>query len=142
PSADHFTHLVGAIDRATVTEEEDDRFRISFANTGAEAGSALLAASLTVRDDWRAVAQDATVRTADGTLDITWTELTWTTPPADRVPATAFEIDRSLVMAPPELAPAPAVTPGATASLEIAALTALRRIDADLGEEVRVRRAD
>lgn len=137
PSAVSFTRLVGAVDHATVTRDAD-RFRVSFDNANAPAGQTLLSASLTLGDDWRGVEQ----RAALGTTEFIWTERSWTRQPADSVPAAIFEIDTDLaapVIAPPA---ARVVVPPATAGLEIAARTALRWIDADLGEEVQVRRAN
>lgn len=141
PSADDFTRIVGMVERAAV-REETDRFVIAFTgDPGANAG--LASASLTLRDDWRAVQQQAVVRAGADTLTFSWTERAHTVMPPDRAPEHAFDVDEAFAPA----APAPpaaetrAVAP-ATADLEIAALAALRRIDADLGEEVRVRRAN
>jgi RNA polymerase sigma factor (sigma-70 family) len=138
PSAASFTRLVGDVDRAVVTTDAN-RFRVSFDSAATSFASARLSVSLTLREDRHALVQQATVRTAEGTTEFTWTEQDWVTTPAGIVPASVFDIDPSFIA---RVVPSPttSIVPPATPNLEVAALTALRRIDADLGAEVRVRR--
>jgi RNA polymerase sigma factor (sigma-70 family) len=143
PSADDFTRIVGSIDRA-VAREQAHGFVIVFTGD-ARPDSGVASASLTLRDDWRAVEQHATANSHAGTTMFSWIERSRTAMRPERAPADVFDVDAAFAPAPASAvptAPAARVTPPATASLEIAALTALRRIDADLGGEVRVERAD
>jgi hypothetical protein len=81
-----------------------------------------------------------------------WITGTTSTGPVERSSASASDIAPAAAPATTTASPATSSTPNAaarsatiapaTASLEIAALAALRRIDADLGEEVRVQRAN
>ncbi|MPY88026.1 MAG: sigma-70 family RNA polymerase sigma factor [Luteitalea sp.] len=143
PSADAFVRLIGTVERAVATKDAR-RFVIAFA-ADVPPASGVVSASLTLRADWRAVEQRATVRGKTDTTTFTWIERRRPTSLPKNLPADVFDVDavlRAAPTAPAPAAPAARLIPPATASLEVAALTALRRIDADLGEEVRVRRAD
>jgi RNA polymerase sigma factor (sigma-70 family) len=137
PSPADFTRLIGRADLAAVTRN-GGRVVLAFEPRVSAAGQGVLGASLTLGDDWRALEQRATVRTSTGLMEFTWIERQRVSVPTETVPRDAFEVDTRLAAG---AAASPAIAP-ATARVELAALAALRRIDADLGEEVRVRRAN
>lgn len=146
PSADEFRQLVDDPDTAAA-REDGGRVHVMFEAPPGASQPSVLAASLTLHDDWRVVEQTATVRTARGTMRLTWTERNWTVYPAATMPAEVFDVDDSLMPASeiPAAAPVRAIPipiPVAGPGLEVAALAALRTIDADLGGEVRIRRSD